>query len=69
MHATIRNYAGGGALADALVEHEADIRTLITGVDGFRAYYVVRDPDGATTSRSCAKAAMVCLARARASSW
>jgi hypothetical protein len=49
MHATIRNYSGGGALADALVEHEADIRSLITGIDGFRAYYVVRDPDGATT--------------------
>jgi hypothetical protein len=49
MHATIRNYAGGSALADALVEHEADIRSLITGIDGFRAYYVVRDPDGATT--------------------
>jgi hypothetical protein len=49
MYAAIRNYAGGSALADALVEHEADIRSLITGVDGFRAYYVLRDPDGATT--------------------
>jgi hypothetical protein len=49
MYATIRNYAGGGALADALVEHESDIRALINAVDGFRAYYVIRDPDGATT--------------------
>ena len=49
MHATIRNYSGGGALADALVEHEDEIRSLLTAIDGFRAYYVVRDPDGATT--------------------
>jgi hypothetical protein len=49
MYATIRNYAGGGALADALVEHQAAVRDLISGVDGFRAYYVIRDPDGATT--------------------
>jgi len=49
MYATIRNYAGGGALADALAEHESDIRELISGIDGFRAYYVIRDEDGATT--------------------
>ena len=49
MHATIRNYSGAAALADALVEHQDDIRNLLTGIDGFRAYYIVRDGDGATT--------------------
>jgi hypothetical protein len=49
MHATIRNYSGGAALSDALVEHQDEIRTLLTGIDGFRAYYIVRDGDGATT--------------------
>jgi N-acetylglutamate synthase/N-acetylornithine aminotransferase len=49
MYATIRNYAGGAPLADALVEHQDEIRTLLTAVDGFRAYYIVRDGDGATT--------------------
>jgi hypothetical protein len=49
MHATIRNYAGGRALADALTENKDAIRDLLTGIDGFRAYYVVRDDDGATT--------------------
>jgi hypothetical protein len=49
VHAVIRNYSGGADLADALVEHKEDIRTLLTGIDGFRAYYVVRDGDGATT--------------------
>ena len=49
MHATIRNYSGGGALADALVEHQDEVRDLISGIDGFRAYYIVRDGDGVTT--------------------
>ena len=49
MHATIRNYSGGAALADALVAHQEDIRELLTAIDGFRAYYIVRDGDGATT--------------------
>ena len=49
MYATIRNYAGGGPLADALVENQDAIRTLLTEVNGFRAYYIVRDGDGATT--------------------
>jgi len=49
LHATIRNYSGGRALADALAEHQNEIRDLLTGIDGFRAYYVVRDDDGATT--------------------
>jgi len=49
MHATIRNYSAGSALADALVEHQDEIRTLLTGIDGFLADYIVRDGDGATT--------------------
>ena len=49
MHLTIRNYAGGGPLADALLENEDEIRGVITGIDGFRAYYLIRDEDGVTT--------------------
>jgi len=49
MHATIRNYSGGAPLADALVANQDAIRELLSGIDGFRAYYIVRDGDGATT--------------------
>jgi hypothetical protein len=49
VHLTIRNYAGGGALADALLEREDEVRGVITGIDGFRAYYLIRDEDGVTT--------------------
>ena len=49
MYATIRSYSGGSAFADALVEHEDDIREIITPIAGFRAYYLLRTADGATT--------------------
>jgi hypothetical protein len=49
MYATIRSYSGGSGLADALVDHESDVRQLITQIAGFRAYYLVRTSDGATT--------------------
>jgi hypothetical protein len=50
MYATIRRYDGGSEWADALVEHEDDIRNVISAIDGFRAYYLIRSiPDGPTT--------------------
>ena len=49
MYATIRNYAGGGDLADALVENESEVRRLIEGIGGFHAYYLVRTADGAVS--------------------
>jgi heme-degrading monooxygenase HmoA len=49
MFVTIRSYGGGSALADALAEREEDIRSVITTIDGFRAYYLLRTAEGATT--------------------
>ncbi len=46
MYATVRTYSGGSGLADALVSHEADVKSLVSGIDGFRAYYLVRTADG-----------------------
>ena len=45
MYASVRTYSGGSELADALVSHEADVKSLITGIDGFKAYYLVRTAD------------------------
>jgi hypothetical protein len=47
MYATVRNYAGMEGMADALVEHEDDVKSLITAIDGFRAYYLIKTSDGA----------------------
>jgi hypothetical protein len=46
MYATGRTYSGGTELADALVSHETDVKSLISGIDGFKAYYLVRTADG-----------------------
>ncbi len=52
MYASVRSYAGSGDLADALVENESAVRDLISGVSGFRAYYLVRADGGETVSVS-----------------
>jgi hypothetical protein len=52
MYATVRSYAESGGLADALVENESAIRDLISGIEGFRAYYFVRGDGNASASVS-----------------
>jgi hypothetical protein len=49
MYATIRTYSANPELADALVSNEADVKSLISGIDGFKAYYLVRTADGAVS--------------------
>jgi hypothetical protein len=51
MYASVRTYAGNRDLADTLAEHEDDIRQVIAGISGFKAYYLVKGGD-ATTSVS-----------------
>jgi hypothetical protein len=49
MYATVRTYSANPALADALVKNEADVKSLISAIDGFRAYYLVHTGDGAVS--------------------
>jgi len=49
MYAVIRAYAGNSDLADALVEHEDEIRQLIGGIDGVKAYYLLKLAEGTST--------------------
>lgn len=49
MFATVRSYSGGAAFADALVEHEDEVRSIISSIPGFRAYYLLRTAEGTTT--------------------
>jgi hypothetical protein len=49
MYATIRTYSGGSDLADSLIAHEDSVRQVISGIQGFRAYYLVRTGAGMTT--------------------
>jgi heme-degrading monooxygenase HmoA len=52
MYVTVRRYAGSRDLVDALVENESEVKRLITDIDGFRAYYLVRTEDGEAMSIS-----------------
>jgi hypothetical protein len=52
MYATVRAYAGSGDLVDALVANESSVRQLISGIGGFRAYYLVRADGGEAVSVS-----------------
>jgi hypothetical protein len=49
VYATVRNYEGNAALADALVENESEVKRLISGIDGFKAYYLIRSGNGTTS--------------------
>jgi len=46
MYASVRVYAGNPAFADALVERESDVKALISGIQGFEAYYLIKTADG-----------------------
>ena len=52
MYATIRKYSGS-ELATALIDHEDAVKSLLSAVPGFRAYYLVDTPDGTTTVTVC----------------
>ena len=45
MHATLRWYADPD-LADKLNERSDDVRSIISGLAGFRAYYLIRSDAG-----------------------
>jgi hypothetical protein len=49
MYAVIRAYAGNAKLADKLVEHEGDVRQVIGGIEGFKAYYLLKLAEGTST--------------------
>jgi hypothetical protein len=52
MYATIRSYAGGSALIDAILKSEDEVKDLMGGIDGFQAYYMLRTADGDAISIS-----------------
>ena len=53
MYVTIRRYEDNQALADRLAARADDIRGIISGVAGFRAYYLVRGTGGTASITVC----------------
>jgi hypothetical protein len=48
MYASVRVYSQP-ELADALVQNESEVKQLISQIDGFKAYYLIRTADGAAS--------------------
>jgi hypothetical protein len=48
MYAMIRRYSGNEALWDSIAEHADEIKTMMSSIAGFDAYYLIRS--GADTA-------------------
>jgi hypothetical protein len=49
VYATVRSYTGSSELADALVENQDEVKRMMSAIDGFRSYYLLRTADGAVS--------------------
>jgi heme-degrading monooxygenase HmoA len=52
MYATVRNYAGPRGFGDELVKREDEVKRLIQGISGFRAYYLIKTDQGGVVTVS-----------------
>lgn len=50
MYATVRSYSGSQQLGDELVKREDEVKSLVSGISGFRAYYLLKTSEGDVTS-------------------
>lgn len=69
MYATVRRYAGAGALMDAMSEKTAEVKEIISSVPGFVAYYATRDADNMTSITVCNDKAGTDESTRRAATW
>ncbi len=46
MYAVIRNYSGNSELADQLAARKDEVVAIVSGIEGFKAYYLLRTDDG-----------------------
>ena len=53
MYATIRRYPGNRELAENLAARGEEVMAILQGVDGFRAYFLIRTDDGAASVTVC----------------
>lgn len=68
MYAVIRTYQDPG-LAEQLAARQSDIEEVITPVQGFQAYFLVRTQDGCATITVCDNKAGCDESTQRASDW
>ena len=69
MHATMRYYHGNTEIADQLAGREDEVRSVISAVPGFKAYYLVRLDDATVTFTVCDDEAGTAESTRVASEW
>jgi hypothetical protein len=69
MHANIRRYVGNARLADELVARQDEVKSLISGVPGFRAYYLIRAGNDTVSVTVCDDEAGTQRSNGVAASW
>jgi heme-degrading monooxygenase HmoA len=52
MYATVRNYAGPQGFGDELVKRQDEVKNLLQGISGFRAYYLIKTDQGGVVTVS-----------------
>ena len=53
MFASIRKYNSAPTLTDELVKRQDEIKSVLTPVPGFHAYYLIKTSDGAVSMTVC----------------
>ena len=56
MYAVIRNYSGNPGLADQLAARADEVKGIVSGISGFRGYYLLRTENGASDWQETKKA-------------
>lgn len=53
MYATLRYYQGNSGFAEALAARGDEVKAVVGGVQGFRAYYLIRTDDSTVSVTVC----------------
>ena len=53
MFGSIRKYSGAPLLADELLKHQDEIKTVLRPIPGFHAYYLVKTTEGVVSLTIC----------------
>jgi hypothetical protein len=53
MYAAMRVYAGNSELGEELSRHQESVKSAMSAVPGFRAYYFVATSDGGSSTTVC----------------
>ena len=69
MYTSCRIYTDAKDLCDLIIQNRNEVETLLRGVPGFQAYYLIRTSDGVTTITVCDDQPGVEESNRRAADW